>query len=280
MLNISTFFDSPAEFYIKLEGQNISGSIKDRVAYSLITKAIEEKKLKKGMTILEASSGNMGISLSFIGAILGYSVKIIMSEAMSVERRKIIKNFGANLTLTPRETGTTGALKKAKELIKAKPKKYFFVNQFHNPNNPDSYKPLTEELINDIPNFTHFVAGIGTTGTLMGVSRFLKEKKHPAKIIAAVPEKGFQIQGIQNPYKDFKANIFDSQYINEEISVSFNEAKENVNSIGKKFGLLLGGSSGAAIAAAQKLKLKKRDKVIIISVDRGEKYLSTNLFEA
>jgi len=279
LINISSFFDSPAEFYIKLEGQNPSGSVKDRVAYSLITNAIAEKTLQKGQTILEATSGNMGIALSFVGALLGYPVEIIMSEAMSIERRKIIQNFGAKLTLTPKETGTTGALEKAQELLQKNPEKYFFVNQFHNPNNPKSYKKLTEELLADIPDFTHFVAGIGTTGTLMGVTKFLKEKNHPAKIIAAVPEKGFKIQGIQNPYEDFRASIFSEENIDTEILVSFAEAKKNVENIGKNIGLLLGGSSGAALTAAQKLDLKKGDKVIILSADRGEKYLSTELFD-
>ena len=278
LLNISNFFDSSSHFFIKLEGQNPSGSIKDRVALCLIDKAIKNGNLKQGQTILEATSGNMGIALAFVGAIKKIPVEIVMSESMSIERRTIIKNYGAKLTLTDKSLGTTGALQKAKELQKENPEKYFFVDQFNNPDNPESYKNLAKEIIEAVPNMTHFVVGIGTSGTLMGVAKYLKKIGHPAKIIAIIPPKGFKVQGIQNPYEDFLPKIFDENLIDEKIHITFEEAKENTNLIGQKMGLFLGGSSGGAIAGAKKLQLKQNDKVVIISADRGEKYLSTELF--
>ena len=267
--------------YAKLEGQNPGGSIKDRVALYMIEQAEKKGELKKGMTILEASSGNMGISLAMIGTFKGYKVTIIMSEGMSEERRIMIKALGADLILTNKEKGTEGAILKAKELINKYPEKYWFVNQFNNEDNVLShYHGIASEILSQIPNIDYIISGIGTSGTIMGIAKKIKSASPKTKIVGVYPPSGYKIQGIQNPNEDFKGDIYNSKLVDILLNITSEEAFQIAKLLAQTEGLFVGMSSGAVVAAALKLaSLNKNGSMLVILPDRGEKYVSTNLYK-
>lgn len=267
--------------YAKLEGQNPGGSIKDRTALYMIEQAEKRGELKKGMTILEASSGNMGISLAMIGTFKGYKVTIIMSEGMSEERRIMIKALGADLILTNKEKGTEGAILKAKELINKYPEKYWFVNQFNNEDNVLShYHGIASEILSQIPNIDYIISGIGTSGTIMGIAKKIKSASPKTKIVGVYPPSGYKIQGIQNPNEDFKGDIYNSSLVDILLNVTSEEAFQIAKLLSQTEGLFVGMSSGAVVAAALKLaSLNKNGSMLVILPDRGEKYVSTNLYK-
>ena len=267
--------------YAKLEGQNPGGSIKDRTALYMIEQAEKRGELKKGMTILEASSGNMGISLAMIGTFKGYKVTIIMSEGMSEERRIMIKALGADLILTNKEKGTEGAILKAKELINKYPEKYWFVNQFNNEDNVLShYHGIASEILSQIPNIDYIISGIGTSGTIMGIAKKIKSASPKTKIVGVYPPSGYKIQGIQNPNEDFKGDIYNSSLVDILLNVTSEEAFQIAKLLSQTEGLFVGMSSGAVVAAALKLaSLNKNGSMLLILPDRGEKYVSTNLYK-
>lgn len=267
--------------YAKLEGQNPGGSIKDRTALYMIEQAEKRGELKKGMTILEASSGNMGISLAMIGTFKGYKVTIIMSEGMSEERRIMIKALGADLILTNKEKGTEGAILKAKELINKYPEKYWFVNQFNNEDNVLShYHGIASEILSQIPNIDYIISGIGTSGTIMGIAKKIKSASPKTKIVGVYPPSGYKIQGIQNPNEDFKGDIYNSKLVDILLNITSEEAFQIAKLLSQTEGLFVGMSSGAVVAAALKLaSLNKNGSMLLILPDRGEKYVSTNLYK-
>ncbi len=265
--------------YAKLEGQNPGGSVKDRAAKFLIEAAIARGELTKEKTIIEATSGNMGIALSMIGRAMGFKVSIVMSEVMSVERQKMLKGFGANLILTPVTTGTTGALEKARKLFQTNPEKYWFSNQFFNPDNTRAYEKMGQEILAQIPDVSYVVGGIGTSGTMVSLSKFFSKNSPQVKTIAVVPPAGFQVQGIQNPEGDFRPGILDETIFSQKIYVTDEESFQAARDLMKQEGISAGISSGASLAAVAQLKRSQDEKVVIIVPDRAEKYLSTALFK-
>ena len=272
---------SSVNLYAKLDGQNPGGSVKDRAALFMVENAIKTGKLKNGMTIIEATSGNMGIALAMIGAQKGYSVQIVMSEGMSLERRNMLIALGATLTLTDKSLGTGGAINKAKELITNNPEKYWFADQFNNPDNIEAhYQTTGKELIAEVSPLDYVVAGVGTSGTIIGIARRCRIESPNTKIIGVFPPPGYKIQGIQNPSGDFCGSIYDENLIDEKIEVSKEDAYMMAKKVATCEGLFVGMSSGAALFVAVDLAKKiKTGNIIVIIPDRGEKYLSTELFQ-
>ena len=283
MVRINKMNNNPkVELYAKLEGFNPTGSIKDRIALKMIEQAEAEGQLTPGKTIIEATSGNTGIGLAMIGRVKGYEVEIVMSSAVSVERQKIIRAFGGKITLTSPELGTDGAILKTRELVAQNPDKYFTPNQFSNVYNKLAhYKTTAEEIWTQTEGrVTHFVSSLGTSGTLMGTGMMLKEKNPEVKIIEAHPVKGHYIQGLKNMEEAIVPEIYDPSQLDESIMIDTEEAYETARRIVFEEGIFVGMSSGAAMLAA--LRVTKRLEsglVVVIFPDRGEKYLSTKLFE-
>ena len=267
--------------YAKIEGNNPTGSIKDRIALKMIEQAEAEGSLVKGKIIIEPTSGNTGIGLAMIGVVRGYDVEIVMSKAVSTERIKMIESFGAKVTLTDAKLGTDGAIIKARELVKSNPKKYFMPDQFSNKYNKITHYKTTGEEIWKQTNgkIDYFVSAIGTSGTIMGVGKALRENNPKIKIICAHPVKGHYIQGLKNMEEAIVPSIYDPSEIDETIMVETEAAFEMTRQIVKKEGVFVGMSSGAAMYAAIEVAKKIRSGVIVIIFpDRGEKYLTTNLF--
>lgn len=265
----------------KVEGSNPSGSIKDRIALKMIEQAEAEGSLVKGKTIIEPTSGNTGIGLAMIGIMKGYKVEIIMSKAVSAERVKMIKAFGAKVTLTDAKLGTDGAIFKARELVKANPSKYFMPDQFSNMYNRTAHYKTTGEEIWKQTNgkITHFVSALGTSGTIMGVGLALKEHNPKIKIVCAHPVKGHYIQGLKNMEEAIVPSIYDPSKIDETIMVETEKAYAMARQIVKKEGIFVGMSSGAAMYAALEIvKNIKSGTIVMIFPDSGVKYLSTKLF--
>jgi cysteine synthase B len=267
--------------FAKLEGNNPTGSIKDRIALKMIEQAELEGTLVKGKTIIEPTSGNTGIGLAMIGTIKGYAVEIVMSQAVSVERRKMIAAFGATVTLTDAELGTDGAITKARELVKENPDKYFMPDQFSNEYNKIAhYKTTAEEIWRQMDgDIDYFVSALGTSGTIMGVGQALRENNPNIKIVEAHPVKGHYIQGLKNMEEAIVPSIYDPSKIDETIMVETETAFEMTRQIVKHEGIFVGMSSGAALyAAIETAKKIPSGRMVVIFPDRGEKYLSTDLF--
>lgn len=267
--------------YAKIEGNNPTGSIKDRIALKMIEQAEVEGSLVKGKTIIEPTSGNTGIVLAMVGAVKGYDVEIVMSKAVSIERVKMIKAFGAKVTQTDAELGTDGAIIKARELVKANPEKYFMPDQFSNKYNKIAHYKTTGEEIWKQTNgkIDYFVSAIGTSGTIMGVGKALKENNPKIKIVCAHPVKGHYIQGLKNMEDAIVPSIYEPSEIDETIMVETEAAFEMTRQIVKKEGIFVGMSSGAAMYAALEVAKKiKSGVIVVVFPDRGEKYLTTDLF--
>ncbi len=267
----------------KIEGFNPTGSIKDRIALKMVEQAEREGVLKKGKTIIEATSGNTGVALSMIGAVKGYDVEIVMSDSVSVERRKMIKSFGGKVTLTPGDKGTDGAIMKARQLVEENPDKYWMPDQFSNKYNKLAhYKTTAEEIWKQTEGkVTHVVSAIGTSGTIMGISKYLKEKNPEIQIVCAHPERGHYIQGLKNMDEAINPAIYDKTKIDRTIMVDTEPAYEAARKVVSKEGIFVGMSSGAAMQAAIEIA-KEIDSGLVVAIfpDRGEKYLSTDLFRA
>ena len=269
------------EIYAKNEGVNPTGSIKDRIAISMIQQAEIEGKLIKGKTIIEATSGNTGIALAMIGVVKGYDVEIVMSDAVSFERRHMIKAFGAKVTLTEGKFGTDGAIRKARELVKKYPDRYFMPDQFSNEYNKIAhYRTTGEEIWKQTNgNIDYFISSLGTSGTIMGVGKVLKEHNPEIKIVSAHPVKGHYIQGLKNMEEAIVPTIYDPSKIDITVMVETEIAYEMARQIVKKEGIFVGMSSGAAMYAASQIALQiESGTIVVIFPDRGEKYLSTKLF--
>jgi cysteine synthases len=268
--------------YAKVEGFNPTGSIKDRIALKMIEQAEECGALTPGKTIIEPTSGNTGIGLAMIGAIKGYSVLIVLSEAVSVERRKMIEAFGAKVLLTDASLGTDGAIKKAHELVQNYPEQYFMPNQFSNEYNKLAHYETTANEIWEDTNgkVTHYVSALGTSGTLMGVGMGLKDKNPNIQIVEAQPVRGHYIQGLKNMEEAIVPEIYDPSKIDRTVMIESEEAFAMSRAIVKNEGIFVGMSSGAAMVAALEC-IKDLDEgfVVVAFPDRGEKYLSTALFD-
>lgn len=270
------------EIYAKLEGFNPTGSIKDRIALKMIQQARDEGSLTPGKTIIEATSGNTGIGLAMIGTVMGYDVEIVMSEAVSIERQKMIKAFGGKITLTPASEGTDGAIRKCRQLLKEFPDHYFNPDQFSNVYNKLAhYQSTAAEIWHQTEGrVTHFVSALGTSGTLMGVGMGLKEHNPSIKIIEAHPVRGHYIQGLKNMEEAIVPEIYDPSQIDHSVLVESEEAFEMSRRIVHEEGIFVGMSSGAAmVAAATVAQGMQKGFVVVLFPDRGEKYLSTDLFK-
>ncbi len=267
----------------KLEGNNPGGSVKDRPALYMIEKAEQTGELAHDKTILEPTSGNTGIALAMIGASKGYRVKLTLPECVSTERRHILEAFGAEVVLTPAKEGTDGAIRAANKLLEQDPDKYFMPNQFANPNNPLSHYETTAP---EIYEQTHgqidvFVTGMGTTGTLMGISRYLKEKSKKTKIIGVEPTPGHTIQGLKNMTEAIVPEIYSRSELDDIIAMQDEEAFDMTRRLTLEEGIFAGISSGAAVAGAlQVAQTLKSGTIVTIIADRGDRYLSTMLFRS
>lgn len=276
-----------ADIYLKLEGKNPGGSIKDRAALSMIENAEKEGRLKRGMTIIEPTSGNTGIGLAMIGRIKGYKVLIIMPDTMSIERRNIIKAYGAELILTDGKKGMKGAIERANELVEVN-KDYFMAQQFNNHDNTRAhYENTAEEIIKDFKGLDAFVAGVGTGGTISGVGKRLKEEYENIKIVAVEPSSSPVLSGGQpGPHKiqgigaGFITGIYDKDAVDEIVKVEDQKVLELVSKISRQHGLFLGISAGANILAAIEVanKMEKNKKILTIAPDNGEKYVSLEIY--
>jgi len=274
---------SKVKIFGKLEGANPGGSIKDRPSYWMIKKAEEAGQLTKGKIILEPTSGNTGIALAMIGAAKGYRVKLCMPECVSTERQHILEAFGAEVVLTHAKERTDGAIRRAHELLEAEPDKYYMPNQFANENNVLAHYETTGPEIFSQTNgrIDVLVAGMGTTGTLMGVNRFFKEKKPEVKIVGIEPPEGHTIQGLKNMKESIVPKIYNPQILDEKITIDDGEAFETTRDLAAKEGIFVGMSSGAAVAGALRIAQKMTSgTIVVILPDRGDRYLSTTLFRS
>ena len=279
-----------AEVYAKLEYFNPLGSVKDRIALAMIEDAEEKGLLKEGYTIIEATSGNTGIGLAFVGAVKGYKVILTMPESMSVERRRLVTQLGAKVILTPAAEGMKGAIRKAEEL-NAVIEDSFIPQQFDNPVNPEIHtKTTAQEIIRDTDGkVDYFVAGVGTGGTVTGTGRALKQNDPDTKVIAVEPYDSSVLSGeapgphaIQGIGAGFVPHIFDREVIDEIFRVKNKEALETARTAARLEGLLVGISSGAALFAAIELAKRKENKgkrIVVLLPDTGERYISTALFD-
>jgi cysteine synthase B len=281
---ITTIESNPnprVQLYAKLEGNNPGGSVKDRIALYMIEQAEKIKKLTRDKIILEATSGNTGIGLAMVASAKKYRVKLTMPACVSIERRRILEAFGAELILSPSEEATDGAIRLAHKILSEDPDKYFMPNQFDNTANVLAhYETTGKEIIEQTEGrVTHFVAGMGTTGTLMGVGKRLKEFSKDIKIIGVEPVQHHRIQGLKNMSESMRPKIFDTGQLDERYLVNDDEAFDTTRMLAVKEGIFAGMSSGAAMnVALRKSSELKEGVIVVILPDRGDRYLSTSLF--
>ena len=270
---------SSGDIYLKLEGNNPAGSVKDRPAFSMIKQAELRGDIKPGDTLIEATSGNTGIALAMVSAMKGYKIILIMPENQSIERRQTMKAFGAELLLTSQEGSMELARDKALKMQSEG--RGIVLDQFGNADNPKAhYEGTGPEIWRDTKGaVTHFISSMGTTGTIVGTSKFLKEKNSSIQIIGVQPEEGSQIPGIRTWPKEYLPSIFDDSNIDSIRLVSQNNAEETARSLAKKEGIFSGGSTGGALFIALEIAKKNPNAVIVsIACDRGDRYLSTGIF--
>ena len=268
--------------YAKLEGTNPSGSIKDRPALRMIEAGEASGKLTVGKVVVEASSGNMGISLAMIGAVKGYKVRIFMSEAVSAERRKILAAYGADVVLTPAAEGTDGAIRRARALVASAPEKYFMPDQFSNEGNymAHFFSTASEILQQTRGRVDYVVSSIGTSGTLMGLAKYLKTANPDIKVVCAQPVKGHYIQGLKNLEEAIVPAIYNPELIDVQEMIETEDAFEMARRVIRQEGIFVGMSSGAAMVAAVRVAQRiAKGNIVVIFPDRGEKYISTALFK-
>ena len=284
MVDVSVLSPNPnVRIYGKLEGQNPFGSVKDRIAKSMIEHAEKDGSLVPGQTIIEPSSGNTGIALAAIAGMRGYPIKILMPESVSIERRQMLEVFGAELILTPGEEGSNGAVRRAQEMAAAHPE-WCFMYQYANDANPRAhYEGTGPEIWRDLPEITHFVAGLGTSGTLMGTGRYLKEQNPNIKVIAIEPPLGERVEGLRNLEDGYIPPIFDNwhgfEILDRKRVVRPRESIEWTRRLTRECGIFAGISAGAAMAGAAKVAGQIDEGVIAFIVcDNGWKYLSTGAY--
>ena len=269
--------------WAKLESHNPTGSVKDRVARSLIEDAEEKGAIGPGQTILEPTSGNTGISLAMVAKLRGYSLICVMPENTSIERRQLLEMYGASIVTTPAAGGSNAAVAHAKELAAANPS-YVFLYQYGNPANARAhYETTGPELLQDLPTITHFVAGLGTTGTLMGTGRFLKEKVPGIRVVAAEPRYGDLVYGLRNIDEGFVPELYDASVLDTRFSVDSHDALRRTRDLVEQEGIFAGISTGAILHAAlgeatKCVKAGTRADIALVVADGGWKYLSTGAY--
>jgi len=276
---------SSAEIYVKLEGRNPGGSVKDRVALYMIEKAEKDGLLKKGIKIVEPTSGNTGIGLALVCTAKNYRITLTMPENMSVERIKLLRSLGAEVILTPAQEGMAGAVAKAKELSSSE--EFFTPNQFENPSNPEiHYRNTGPEIYNDLPSIDVFVAGIGTGGTITGVAKFLKERK-PVTIVGVEPAGSPVLSGgapgahaLQGIGAGFVPKILNMKLVDRIVTVTDEDAIETAKRLSREEGIMAGISSGAALWAGLQISkdIGRGKKIVVLLPDSSERYMSTALF--
>ena len=267
------------EIYLKLEGNNPAGSVKDRPAFFMINEAELSGRIKPGDTLIEATSGNTGIALAMVAAMRGYKMVLIMPENQSIERRQTMKAFGAEIILTSQE----GSMELARDeaLGMQKEGKGIVLDQFGNTNNPKAhYEGTGPEIWRDTnKKVTHFISSMGTTGTIVGTSKFLKEKNKDIQIIGVQPEEGAQIPGIRKWPKEYLPSIFSDKNIDEIVNVSQKNAENTARNLAKNEGIFSGASTGGALFVALQIsKQNPNSHIVSIACDRGDRYLSTGIF--
>jgi len=284
MIDVSQLSPNPRVRILgKLEGQNPAGSVKDRIAKSLIEEAERDGSLKPGQTIIEPSSGNTGIALAMIAQLKGYPIKIVLPENVSIERRQLLEVFGAEVISSPGAQGSNGAVRLAQELAAEHPD-WAFLYQYGNEANPLAhYRTTGPEILADVPDITHFVAGLGTSGTLMGVGTFLKERKPDVKIYAVEPPAGEQVEGLRSLDDGYIPPVFEKwgglELLDGKSIVRPRESLEWTRRLVSEAGVFAGISSGAALAGAAKVARKIDEGTIVFVVcDAGWKYLSTGAY--
>jgi cysteine synthase B len=269
------------KLFAKLEGNNPGGSVKDRIALSMIETAEKSGNLTRDKIILEATSGNTGIGLAMVASAKKYRVKLTMPACVSIERRRILEAFGAELILSPSNEATDGAIRLVHKIFEEDPGRYFMPNQFDNEANVLAhYETTGKEIFEQTGGrVTHFIAGMGTTGTLMGVSKRLKEYNKDIKIIGVEPVAHHRIQGLKNMSESIVPKIFDPGRIDEHYYVNDEEAFDTTRKLAVKEGIFVGMSSGAAMHIALRISSELKEGVIVVLLpDRGDRYLSTSLF--
>ncbi|TDY10127.1 cysteine synthase CysM [Meridianimaribacter flavus] len=266
--------------FLKLEGKNPGGSVKDRAAFNMISEALKRGDIKPGDTLVEATSGNTGIALAFIAKLLGVNMILVMPENSTEERIKTMRAYGAELILTSSEVGIEGARDEAERLHKEKG--YFMLNQFANDDNWKAhYKTTGPEIWRDTnKQITHFVSAMGTTGTIMGVSTYLKEQNPDITIVGAQPKDGAKIPGIRKWPEAYRPKIFNPKKVDQVVEISEEDAKKTANLLATQEGVFAGMSSGGSVASALKIA-QTIDKGVIVAIicDIGDRYLSSDLFE-
>ena len=270
------------ELWAKVESFNPGGSIKDRPAKNMIEAAEADGRLTRDKIVLEATSGNTGIGLALVAAAKGYRLRLTMPESASIERRKILSAYGAELILTPAHLATDGAIEEAYRMAREEPDKYFLTDQFNNPDNPEAHFLTTgPEIWEETKGrITHFIAALGTAGTVMGCCRYFKSRDRAIQVAAVEPFFGHKIQGLKNMKESYRPGIFDKNIVDRIINIDDETAFETARELAKKEGLLVGMSSGAAVAGALELCRELKSGVVVtILPDSGERYLSTPLFE-
>jgi len=284
IVDVSNLSPNPrVRLIAKLEGQNPFGSVKDRIAKSMIDQAIADGSLKPGQRIMEPSSGNTGIALAAIAAVKGNPITILMPESVSIERRQMLQVFGAEIILTPGGEGSNGAVKRAEALAKEHPE-WCFMHQYQNDANPMAhYNTTGPEIWRDVPEITHFVAGLGTSGTLMGVGRYLKEQNSAVKLIAVEPPLGERVEGLRNLDEGYIPPIFGNwdgvKLLDRKRVVRPRESIEMTRRLVQECGIFAGISSGASLAGAIKVTSEIEEGTIVFIVcDGGWKYLSTGAY--
>ena len=290
LVKINSIFDSNVEVWMKLERQNPGGSIKDRIALAMIEKAEREGKINKNTLIVEPTSGNTGVGLAMVCAVKGYQLVLVMPESMSVERRKLMSSYGAKFVLTPRELGTSGAIKKALEMAETLDN-VWIPQQFENPSNPEIHQKTTaQEILNDFPEgFDYVITGVGTGGHITGVTQVLKQQFPNLKSFAVEPKDSPVISGgnpgphpLQGIGAGFIPKVLNTEILDGTIQVEKEEAYEFTKKLAKQEGILAGISTGASLAAINKKlsEIPEGSKILTFNYDTGERYWSVEgLFE-
>jgi len=284
LVRLRSLYDGPNTVLAKMEGDNPAGSVKDRPALAMVRYAEESGRIRPGDTLIEATSGNTGIALAMVAAVKGYRMVLIMPEHMSAERRAVMKAYGAEVVLTPKEESMEGAIDLARRMETEG--KGVILDQFANPDNPRAhYETTGPEIWRDTDGtVTHFVASTGTTGTVMGTGRFLKSVNPDIQIIGAVPDENGGIPGIRAWPKDYQPAIFDPERLDERRTISRERAEETMRALAAQEGIFAGVSSGGNIAVAldvaRELDDAGRTDAVIVAIicDRGDRYISTGVF--
>jgi cysteine synthase len=268
------------QIYAKLEGQNPTGSVKDRIAKYMIEAAEKSGALTPDKIILEPTSGNTGIGLAMIGRLKGYKVMVVMPESVSEERSQLLRAYGAEIIYSDGKRGSNGAIQVAQQLVAEAPHRFYMPYQYGNEMNPRAhYETTGPEIVRDLPDLDVFVAGLGTGGTLTGTGRFLKEYNPKIKVIATVPHPGDLVQGLRSLEEGFIPPVLDESILDGRVVVDSRTSFAATKELTQKEGIFAGISSGAAIRTAQRVAARmERGKIVVLLADGGWKYLSTNLW--